>query len=149
MTASCSILLAVGQAIFQASLTSRLLRIVSEEEADMLIAAGAADVNAAIRPANRIAVVDAYNRALTDVFVSPDSPADIPRADADALSSSFPPLGPLLLSCWSAVSSGRTSRAKLSSLMRKATKEGRKRRQPRTSKARSHIVCSKQGCRKV
>ncbi|KAI4157564.1 MAG: hypothetical protein LQ342_008186 [Letrouitia transgressa] len=68
MTASCSILLAVGQAIFQASLTSKLLRVVSQEETNMLIAAGAADVNAAIPQADRDVVIAAYNNALTDVF---------------------------------------------------------------------------------
>lgn len=68
MTASCSILLAVGQAIFQAFLTGNLLRVVSPAETDQLIAVGAADVNAAIRPADRDAVIAAYNSALTDVF---------------------------------------------------------------------------------
>ncbi|KAL9640530.1 MAG: hypothetical protein Q9204_000677 [Flavoplaca sp. TL-2023a] len=71
MTASCSVLLAAGQAIFQASLTSKLSRVVSQEEVNTLIAAGAAEVNAAIRPAHRVAVIDAYNRALTDVFLIP------------------------------------------------------------------------------
>lgn len=45
MTASCSILLAVGQVIFQASLTSNPLHVVSQEEADMPVAAGAADLS--------------------------------------------------------------------------------------------------------
>ena len=72
MTASCSIFLAVGQAIFAASLSSNLLRVVSQEETDKLIAAGAAEVNAAIRAVDRDAVIGAYNSALTNVFVSPD-----------------------------------------------------------------------------
>ena len=89
MTASCSIFLAVGQAIFQAFLTKNLLRVVSRAETDMLIAAGAADVNAATRPADRDAVIDAYNSALTDVFVSPDQPAGMSRVESDALNSIF------------------------------------------------------------
>ena len=88
MTASCSIFLAVGQAIFQASLTSNLLRVVSQEETHMLIAAGAADVNAAIPAVDRDAVIDAYNSALTDVFVSPNQHATKSRADSDARNSS-------------------------------------------------------------
>ncbi|KAL8936567.1 MAG: hypothetical protein Q9216_004869 [Gyalolechia sp. 2 TL-2023] len=71
MTASCSILLAVGQAIFQTSLASKLRHVVPQDEIDILVAAGAADVNTAIRPAHRDAVVDAYNSALTDVFYVP------------------------------------------------------------------------------
>lgn len=81
MTASCSILLAVGQAIFQASLTSKLLRVVSQEETNMLIAAGAADVNAAIPQADRDVVIAAYNNALTDVFVSLNQPGENSRVE--------------------------------------------------------------------
>jgi hypothetical protein len=73
MTASCSIFLAVGQAIFQSSLTRGLLRVVSQEEADALIAAGAADVHRVVQPADRDAVIGVYNTAVTDVFVSPSS----------------------------------------------------------------------------
>lgn len=74
MTASCSILLAGGQAIFRPSLARYLLRVVSQEETDRLIAAGAADVKAAIQTAgnNSTAVIDAYNHALTNTFVSSD-----------------------------------------------------------------------------
>ena len=101
MTASCSILLAVGQAIFQASLTRKLLRVVSQEETYMLIAAGAADVNGAIRTANlnRSGVIDAYNSALTDVFVSPISLQGEWRAKSDTLNSTFPLWGPQSHSC--------------------------------------------------
>lgn len=99
MTASCSILLAVGQAIFQASLTSNLLGVVSQEETHILIAAGAADVNAVIQAVDRGAVIDAYNSALTDVFVSPNQPAKKSCAQSDALNSSFPLWGPQSPSC--------------------------------------------------
>jgi hypothetical protein len=144
MTASCSILLAVGQAIFQASLTKNLLRIVSQQETNMLIAAGAADVSAAVRPADRHAVVDAYNSALTDVFVSPDQPAKKSCVESDALNSFFPPWGPPSPSYWSVALSGRTSRPKLSRPMRKGRRKCRRRKpRSRMSKAPSRVVCRK------
>ncbi|KAF2732223.1 MFS general substrate transporter [Polyplosphaeria fusca] len=68
MTASCSIFLAGGQAIFQSALTRNLRRVVSPEEAARLIAVGAADVHREVQPADRDAVFDVYNTAITNVF---------------------------------------------------------------------------------
>jgi len=70
MTASCSIFLAVGQAIFQSSLLNGLLDVVSRNEADRIIAVGAADVHRTTQSANRDAVTNVYNTAVTNVFVS-------------------------------------------------------------------------------
>ncbi|KAF1953775.1 MFS general substrate transporter [Byssothecium circinans] len=68
MTASCSIFLAGGHAIFQSALTRNLRRVVSPEEAARLIAVGAADVHGEAQPADRDAVIDVYNTAVTNVF---------------------------------------------------------------------------------
>ncbi|KAJ4357233.1 uncharacterized protein N0V89_001808 [Didymosphaeria variabile] len=68
MTASCSIFLAGGQAMFQSSLTRNLVRVVSPEEAARLIAVGAADVHREVQPAVRDAVIDVYSKAITNVF---------------------------------------------------------------------------------
>ena len=103
MTASCSILLAIGQALFQVTLRRNLLRVVSQDEADRLIAVGAADVSRAIRPVDRDAVIDAYNNALTDVFVSSNRRAEKSLVMTKALNSFFPPWGPLSPFCWSVV----------------------------------------------
>ncbi|KAF2437710.1 MFS general substrate transporter [Karstenula rhodostoma CBS 690.94] len=68
MTASCSIFLAGGQAIFQTALTRNLRRVVSAEEAARLIAVGAADVHREVQPIDRDAVIEVYNKAITNVF---------------------------------------------------------------------------------
>ena len=73
MTASCSIFLAVGQAIFQSSLAHGLLGVVSQKEADTIIAAGAADVHRTTQPVDHDAVTSVYNTAVTNVFVSTSS----------------------------------------------------------------------------
>ncbi|PQE13617.1 HC-toxin efflux carrier TOXA protein [Rutstroemia sp. NJR-2017a BVV2] len=68
MTASCSIFLVIGQAIFQTFLEHRLPSVVSQEEANRIIAAGAAGIRQVLQPANHGAVIDVYNNAVTNVF---------------------------------------------------------------------------------
>jgi tagatose-1,6-bisphosphate aldolase len=70
MTASCSVFLAVGQAIFQSSLTNGLFRVVSPEEAQRIIAAGAADVHLVVSPTDHDVVINVYNTSIVNVFVS-------------------------------------------------------------------------------
>src|SRR3954470_19906412 len=102
MTASCSIFIAIGQAIFQTFLEHRLPNVVSQEEANKIIAAGAAGIRQVLQLANHDAVIDVYNTAVTNVFVRSFS-EQIISAEPDDFSSTSLPQVLLLPFFWSAV----------------------------------------------
>lgn len=65
-----SIFLAIGQNIFESHLLKALVANVPSENAEMIIMAGAEAVRRIVRPEHLQAVLSAYNKAITDNFVS-------------------------------------------------------------------------------
>lgn len=70
-----SILLAIGQNIFQSHLVSSLIRNAPGVDPRAVIAAGAGAVRAIVPPEQLPGVLTAYNTALTNAFVSCPSPS--------------------------------------------------------------------------
>jgi hypothetical protein len=101
MTAGCSVFLAIGQAIFQTCLKHCLNNVVSQEEANKIIAAGAAGFRQVLQSGDHDAVIDVYNTAVTNVFVSYSS-EQIIYAEPDSSSSTSLPQVLLLPLSWSA-----------------------------------------------
>lgn len=70
ISASCTIFLAIGQAIFQQQLTSELSTVVSSSTVDRIISVGATSIRSVVDQDDLSAVVSAYSNAVTEVFVS-------------------------------------------------------------------------------
>lgn len=67
---SCSIFLAIGQLVFQRSILNNLSGTVSQEVADRVISAGATNLHSVVDTADLPAVIQAYGKSVTQVFVS-------------------------------------------------------------------------------
>ncbi|KAF1964989.1 MFS general substrate transporter [Bimuria novae-zelandiae CBS 107.79] len=72
----CAIFLAVGQAVFEDRLSVNLSKVVDPDVISRVIEAGASNVREAVGDSDLPAVLDAYNTAVTQVFVS-HSPSSI------------------------------------------------------------------------
>lgn len=70
VSTSCSVFLAVGQLIFQKRLETNLSAVVSSDLVQKVISAGATNFRALVPDADLTAVVKAYGKACTQVFVS-------------------------------------------------------------------------------
>ena len=70
ISTSCSIFLAVGQAVFQSSLRTNLAPIVSSDTIDAIISVGATNVGSVVDAQDFPLVIQAYGKAITQVFVS-------------------------------------------------------------------------------
>lgn len=70
ISTSCSIFLALGQAIFQAALKTNLAPVVSSNVTEAIISVGATNIGSVIDASDLPSVVQAYGKAVTQVFVS-------------------------------------------------------------------------------
>ena len=67
---SASVFLAVGQAVFNTCLRSELVKLAPPIDVNALITVGATSIRGAVAPEQLSGVLDAYNFAVTRVFVS-------------------------------------------------------------------------------
>jgi hypothetical protein len=71
VSTSCSIFLAIGQAIFQKRLEVNLSAILPSTLVEEIVSAGATNFQSLVPPSvNLSSVVEAYSRSITQVFVS-------------------------------------------------------------------------------
>lgn len=70
ISASCAIFLAVGQAVFQERLAVGLIQVVSPEVVKEILSVGATGIRSIIDAEDLPAVIEAYSKATTQVFVS-------------------------------------------------------------------------------
>ena len=70
MCLSSSVFLAVGQAVFQSRLTDELVSRVPTDNASAIVAAGAAQGRQVVGSGDLNSVLEAYNTAVTNTFVS-------------------------------------------------------------------------------
>lgn len=70
VSTSCSVFLALGQLIFQKRLETNLSAVVTSDLVHKVISAGATNFRAMVPDADLTAVVKAYGKSCTQVFVS-------------------------------------------------------------------------------
>lgn len=70
VSTSCSVFLALGQVIFQKGLVTRLSDVVTPDLAGAVISAGATNFRSVVPASDLPAVVEAYGKSCTEVFVS-------------------------------------------------------------------------------
>ncbi|KAL1863008.1 hypothetical protein Daus18300_008164 [Diaporthe australafricana] len=69
VSTSCSVFLALGQVIFQKGLVTRLSDVVAPDLVDKVISAGATNFRSVVPASDLPAVVEAYGKSCTEVFV--------------------------------------------------------------------------------
>lgn len=70
VSTSCSVFLALGQTLFQARLEKNLGAVISTELVSKVISAGATDFRSVVPQSDVSAVIKAYGKSCTQVFVS-------------------------------------------------------------------------------
>lgn len=77
ISASCAIFLAIGEAIFQARLAKNLTHVVPSALVEQIVSVGATSVRSVVPTNDLPAVIVAYSKAVTQVFVR--LPISLPR----------------------------------------------------------------------
>lgn len=70
ISSGCAVFLAVGQAVFQMRLVENLSAVVSANMVNAVLGIGATEIRSIVDQADLAAVVNAYGKAVTEVFVS-------------------------------------------------------------------------------
>ncbi|KAI1766089.1 hypothetical protein GGR53DRAFT_487371 [Hypoxylon sp. FL1150] len=68
---SCAIFLAIAQAVFQRNLEANLQTVVPSDVIDQVLSAGATNLQSVVSPSDLSPVVNAYSKAVTQVFYIP------------------------------------------------------------------------------
>ena len=69
ISTSCSVFLSIGQAIFNDRLSVNLLQVVSADVVKRVTSVGATSIRSVVDVADLPAVIGAYSKAATQVFV--------------------------------------------------------------------------------
>lgn len=77
ISASCAIFLAIGEAIFQDRLTKNLTHVVPSALVEQIVSVGATSIRSVVPTNDLPAVIAAYSKAVTQVFVR--LPISLPR----------------------------------------------------------------------
>lgn len=94
VSTSCSVFLALGQLIFQKRLETNLSAVVTSDLVHKVISAGATNFRALVPDADLTAVVKAYGKSCTQVFVSLPPPSPMSSLLPRDASVSMKPLTP-------------------------------------------------------
>lgn len=70
ISTSCAIFLAIGEAVFQRNLAAYLSEVTTPDIVQDIISGGATNIGSVVNGADLPAIINAYSKAVTQVFVS-------------------------------------------------------------------------------